>query len=298
MTRLAKWTFGSLVTALASFGIAAGISGGEGYPRAVLRAYGDVTFPKSRVDEKIGIPLEGRTEIVVETEAADVVFASGEAEAVAVELAGEMIATDDRRHLDLRFIEGVVHLSTRERPAASLKYPVSIDTKSPARLSVRLPTGFAGTLRVVTKTGSVSMKGGSLSELDVSTRTGAIGVEAADVHVIRFDSRSGEIVFDVNSQDVLAETISGPIRARLRDPGESQGSLVFRSKSGSIAVTVKREASLAVFLETASGEIENRASLGGRVETSDHRVAGDLGTGRGSLFARTWSGDITLATED
>ncbi|MES2964811.1 MAG: DUF4097 family beta strand repeat-containing protein [Bdellovibrionota bacterium] len=292
---LGRVSFASFMLMILSFVVSASLVGWSRYPAEVLRIYDEAVFPRTSIREKGAVPFARHTEIVVKTDDADVAIVVSAKEDLDSTLEGDMVALPEGQHLSVSVDEVAVTIRTRERPASAWLHEFVSRTTPAPKLTIGLPKDFSGVVRVETGSGRVSLRNASLSEFAVKSKSGDVLVTGSDVHIVTIETRSGGIGLDAKAQKVTVETLSGDIEAKLRDAAEAlHPSLSFWSKTGAIRVGVHAGASLAVLLETTSGTLESKIPLSGRVESNDRRLAGDVGTGRGTLFARTWSGPLTL----
>ncbi|MEK7357033.1 MAG: DUF4097 family beta strand repeat-containing protein, partial [Bdellovibrionota bacterium] len=236
-----------------SFSVAAGvlgyncvIIGPENFPDRIVAVYDKAVFPRVPTSERATIPFDRQTRLSVNATDVDVEIVFAETRgAILAELVGDMVVLTDGAHLGFSADDDSVSFFTHERPAKPWIYSVPTVAAGKAKLKVTLPTGFSGDVKVETSSGRVDLMKASLSKFDVETKSGAVSILSSDVHVVRIKSLSGAVVLDAKAQDVVVETLSGPIESNLMDTFETSGraQLAFRSKSGPITPS-RAEASL------------------------------------------------------
>jgi hypothetical protein len=90
-----------------------------------------------------------------------------------------------------------------------------------------------------------------------------------------------------------AETVNGSIRARLGKADWKDG-VAFKTVNGSVIVTLPKDASTAVHVETVNGSISNEFSLNGETRVGRRELSGTIGGGGRDLSVKTVNGSVSL----
>jgi hypothetical protein len=90
-----------------------------------------------------------------------------------------------------------------------------------------------------------------------------------------------------------AETVNGSIRATLGKADWKDG-VAFKTVNGSVTVTLPKDASTALHVETVNGRIQNEFTLTGESRVSRRELSGTIGSGGRDLSVKTVNGSVTL----
>jgi hypothetical protein len=90
-----------------------------------------------------------------------------------------------------------------------------------------------------------------------------------------------------------AETVNGSIRARL-GKADWKDAVAFKTVNGSVTVTLPKDASTAVHVETVNGRISNEFTLSGEARIGRRQLSGTIGGGGRDLSAKTVNGSVSL----
>lgn len=90
-----------------------------------------------------------------------------------------------------------------------------------------------------------------------------------------------------------AETVNGSIRATLGKADWKDG-VAFKTVNGSVTVTLPKDASTALHVETVNGRISNEFTLSGESRISRRELSGTIGSGGRDLSVKTVNGSVTL----
>lgn len=291
------------------------ISGEQGrFPLGVLRAMSHKVTPKIDIKEERELELAGISNLVIETENADVKVvpisqadlheAVSKESAAVLKLAGQTPEPEEKPETPKEQILAVEREGStykirvnETKPSRKLKLSLNFDGKSDGlSLKLYLPPGFNG--RVVTHTinGDVKITGVNLDQVEVSSTAGDLKVNDVEAKSLTAKSISGDMKV-ISQADALAlESTSGDLKVKwhpltLGNPGH----LDLRSVSGDVKVSVPIESNLAVALKSVSGEMKVKFP---GFETQNLPGAklskGKIGAGLGQLEVSTVSGDMRL----
>jgi DUF4097 and DUF4098 domain-containing protein YvlB len=166
--------------------------------------------------------------------------------------------------------------------------------------------------KATSRSGDILLKG-SLYQASVNSQSGYLRIEAAVAHSLKAESLSADISMQLleGKGKLELQTTSGDIEisGRLQAEtslnsasGDLQGDLSIApsaavsliSNSGDIDLIVRPDSQCKLDVASRSGDVECRLSLEGQ-EVNEHFLQGRLGSGEGTLTARTNSGDVLIS---
>ncbi|MDW7659386.1 MAG: DUF4097 family beta strand repeat-containing protein [Bacillota bacterium] len=160
-------------------------------------------------------------------------------------------------------------------------------------MTVTIPQTFAGTVKVSSVSGAVSLPDAQQidwNQLDVSTISGSIRVENAAFGAIKLSSISGAISLKQIMGTIDCKTTSGAIAL---DYDIYKTSTV-RSVSGAVQITLPAQSSVNISYTTVSGRFKNQDLPITVVTQTSRKLEGKIGTGEQPLTVSTTSGSFTI----
>jgi len=264
------------------------------------------------VDQAKSLPLAGVDRIEVEVVSSNVTIAEGSGGTLSARLTGAVAASGMLRIPEL--------IAETSGSTASFR----VDHKnagvmlgwyrSDLRLEVAIPKDYRGALRIRSVSADLELPPGrSFTTLEARTVSGAIefGAFTADrftAHSVSGDIRcdaatasadlsttSGAIIVGGLTGDCTARTVSGKVELAWTS---FAGSIDVGTTSGDVTLAIPAGSGFRLDAASTSGRISTEhpvAVQGSAAGPGRRTLAGDVGSGAGSVKVRTVSGSITIA---
>jgi DUF4097 and DUF4098 domain-containing protein YvlB len=175
--------------------------------------------------------------------------------------------------------------------------------------AVQSAAGFAAE----SASGAVTADGGSVSTLaSFKTQSGRIGIKELKSGQIQVESVSGEAAVEsvggaltiksvsgaivarsVNSYSVALNSVSGNVVFSFAEP--HSGSFAGTTVSGDLMLELDPASDASIEAASTSGRVVCALPLEGQTSGHERHVAGNLGSGAGSIRLQSISGDLTIA---
>jgi lia operon protein LiaG len=224
------------------------------------------------VDERETFPLEGITEINVQTSSIDVFIGNTEGSSIEVYLHGS-VHTRRSEATPILAVEqtgDLLRITTeREKGQPFVLGFYSEDLV----LEIGVPEQYRNRLVVRTRSGDLDISDQNLSELSVNTSSGDMQLSSVLAATVSMESSSG---------DQKAENLQA---------------LEVRSSSGDVKLLLTEAAQFRLEARASSGDIRCEFPVtlaGANSEMSRHTVIGTVGDGVHQVLVKTSSGDITI----
>ena len=241
--------------------------------------------------EKI-FPANQIQEIEINSIGSDISFQTVDTEEVKVVLKGQYaVKNQPEQALGTSLENGKLTLTIDKSNQDSLPH-MGLTVRLDGKLLVSLPRSIKK-ISVKTVSGELEAKDISLNSFDVETVSGDIKGTNSQIEKFKLDTTSGKLVWQGQLTELKSESISGDMELELKN---SDPKIEADSVSGDLKFTFDSKPNLKMSLETTSGDLDIAPSLGKVIgEKNDFSVT--MGAGKGSVNAKTVSGDLTVVTK-
>ncbi|MFC1851774.1 DUF4097 domain-containing protein [candidate division CSSED10-310 bacterium] len=244
--------------------------------------------------EVLNFPASPYHSVAIETENGEIKSSTSDSDYIRVELnlwaTGETAAEAEAHIQDIEVI--VDEDSISGRLSIWIRMPDHTNRGYGCAVTLILPEDLFVDLK--TYNGLIQARGHE-SGINALSYNGKLTLEdtAGEANLITYN---GRIMVDHHRGNIVGETLNGEIEARVDMP-DNYGICTFTSSNGKIYLAVPDTVGAMITLRTANGTISVDPGLPTQPDSNpdDNIYESVMGNGSGTIYARSYNGDVTLA---
>jgi len=271
-------------------GVSLLIAGVIGVASGAFRAMATGAFGVA-VNERKSLPITSINRIAINAVSENITIREVSGDDIAVRFHGSVSSAspDDRPHLKVNQQGDTAEIRIERKQHVVFGW-----TRNDAMLEVGIPKQYAGKLTAEGVSADITVGSHHYAEVALKTISGDILAQDLTTERTNISSVSGDVVVKELTGDVDANSTSGDVALAF---AKMPGSIAVKTISGDIRLGMPPNAEFTLDAHSTSGDVTCDFPItltNSHADGEEHSLVGTVGSGKGTVTARTVSGDIGI----